>query len=58
MGTLGKQLHELANKQMTAAARTHKHTPMTQRHAISDCEWWRALLESVGLDAPSLQQAA
>ena len=52
LGTLGEQLRALAVKQMAAAARTHKHTPLPRRSAIPDYDWWQALIESVGLEVP------
>mgnify|MGYP006146748675 CR=1 FL=1 len=47
----------LALKQMAAAARVQKHTSVAQRSAIPDYDWWLALLESVGLDAPPAPSA-
>ena len=53
LGALGQQLQALAIQQMSSAARTQKHLSVSERSTIPEFDWWQALLESVGLDAPA-----
>lgn len=49
--SLGKQLRQLAEREIRADTRIRKHTSISQRGAVSEREWWQALLASVQLDS-------
>jgi len=51
LGPLGEQLYALAAQQAAASRRTLKHTPQAERNAVGENEWWRCLLESLGVQA-------
>ena len=56
LGPLGAHLQALALQHARDSKRTYKHTPITQRGAVSEADWWSCLLESLGL--PSLATLA
>jgi hypothetical protein len=51
LGPIGEELCALAEELAVVSKRTLKHTPLAERHVVSEFEWWQTLLEGLDVQA-------